>query len=245
MGFRNPLTSIGNVDTGAGGSSGARMYGDTSGVFPTGVVEWYTPYGTAQATATVAATDQGGGSYTTTGATTRFRGMPDSHKPAGWLDLNVEGLSAGGYEARSRLRGDRVILEAPAGMVDSKAPGYIRDNRFPDPVVIATFAPGWAAWTDDVYRKLRFTLLPTGMVHVTGVVTYTGAGTPATKICALTNQFAPEAREMVNGCVQDAFRQFDVLPDGLYLRGALPTVNQFVAVNGVYFAAGRHTSYPY
>jgi hypothetical protein len=107
MGFRNPVTSAVAVDTGRGGA-GVRLYERevSPGVFQ-GVAEWSDGIGVARTTLTGGgAGDSGGTVYAITGASVLGATAPE-------LDLNIEGLPAGGYGPVARLKGAGLIIDSP------------------------------------------------------------------------------------------------------------------------------------
>jgi hypothetical protein len=106
----------------------------------------------------------------------------------------------------------------------------------PRSVAITSFRTGWAQFTASGYETLRFSRLPDGMIHVSGFCTYNGGTGATVDICNLTGAFVPQFGHIpIAANVQDTFRWAEARTDGtLRLRGAVPTVGNFVSVNGTY-----------
>lgn len=98
MGFRNPIASAQAVDTGRGlADPGVRIYEDTSvPAVPQGVVEWRTGLMTTNATARLSGGGSGGSAFAIAGGATEGVSAPE-------IDLNIEGLPAGGYGPKARI----------------------------------------------------------------------------------------------------------------------------------------------
>jgi hypothetical protein len=97
MGFRNPITSAEAVDTGHGvADAGVRLYQDTSTPVPRGIAEWRTGQMQRNATISLSGGGSGGSSYVIDGGS-------DNAVDAPTVQLNVEGLGAGGYGPVARL----------------------------------------------------------------------------------------------------------------------------------------------
>lgn len=95
---------------------------------------------------------------------------------------------------------------------------------------------GWTNWGDGVYEDLQFTRTRDRMVTVSGLAKFTGAAGATTLIFALSGEYVPFTDDIhiINGSVNGTSRLLEVRPDGLYLRGTLPTTGQFISVNGIY-----------
>jgi hypothetical protein len=98
----------------------------------------------------------------------------------------------------------------------------------------APWSTGWGAWGDGVYRDLRFWITRDGMVHCSGLARYNGGTGASTQICALTGNYVPRdgLRDILTCDLNDAVRFVNVQASGLFLRGALPAVGNFLAING-------------
>jgi hypothetical protein len=100
------------------------------------------------------------------------------------------------------------------------------------------YSTGWAAWADGVYRDLRLFLHRDGWVSVSGFARFAGGTGAGVQICALSGDYAPRdgMRDPIPANVNDstAARWVNVQASGLFLRGALPAVGNFVAVSGRY-----------
>lgn len=116
MGFRNPITTATAVDTGRGLSdAGVRLYEDTSvPSVPQGVAEWRTGLMDRNATVKLAGGGSGGSSWSLQGGSTEGTAAPE-------IDLNVEGLAAGGYGPvlRTKTGGGQWLTDTPV-QLDAK-----------------------------------------------------------------------------------------------------------------------------
>lgn len=121
MGFRNPVTTVAAVDTanGRAGAPGVRVYGQEispgSGIFQ-GVVDWFDGAATARASLT------GGGVGDSGGNVFEVRGGAVQGVTAPGLQLNVEGLPAGGYGPVARLKGAGLVIDSPGTRVQGLQP---------------------------------------------------------------------------------------------------------------------------
>lgn len=100
MGFRDPVTSATDVDTGRGlADAGVRLFQDLSiPSVPRGVAEWRTGLMDRNATAELSGGGSGGSNFAISGGATEGVNAPE-------LDLNVEGAGIGGYVPVARLLG--------------------------------------------------------------------------------------------------------------------------------------------
>lgn len=125
MGFRNPITSATAVDTGQPAGAGIRMYqgSDATGVF--GVIESRDGIAgdtNAQIIDRANLVPQGGG-YTQQGRTFTIKAGTANGVPAGpELDLNVEGLPAGGFGPVARLKNAGLVIDSPGTRVQGYVP---------------------------------------------------------------------------------------------------------------------------
>jgi hypothetical protein len=114
------------------------------------------------------------------------------------------------------------------------------------PGIYPTFAPGIGEWTDTAFQHLKYLfVISTGLVFVNGLVAVTGALT-ANKVTSHSGGYAPLVQPnakgtapILPGAVSDAARLFDVRADGIYLRGAAPTVGQWISVTGFWESSLR------
>jgi hypothetical protein len=138
MGFRDPITTASDVDTGRGPSdAGVRLYQDTSvPAVPIGVAEWRTGQMARNATAKLSGGGSGGSSFSIDG------GASLAGLDAPRLNLNVEALPAGGYGSIARLRAETLDLGG-ADLVDLSGSGW-------QPLSLAT---GFASAGDCFYMR--------------------------------------------------------------------------------------------
>lgn len=248
MGFRNPITSVSDVDT-SSGAGGARIV-----VLPDIPVNprAENPHGPALASyianpawgpGTFRTVDDWDGSGTPATLLTSLGNdllLYLTYDPAtgnGRLAL-VNGNPAGasgppmiGGLGTPVAAGDAVplsYLQKLAGLAEPNAAN-------------AGWATGWTVWNDGVYQDLGFYLTRDGMVTVNGLAKFSTGG--GLKIFGITNSaYLPRGkRPILNGSVNDVPRTFEVKSDGLYLRGALPANGQFISVNGSYPGANATT----
>lgn len=230
MGFRGEqLTTAEGVDTGDPTGPGVRVFQRTaSNGFPQGVVEFRDGLGnTGELELTSYQDDQGGGFVRYLGSDFTLRG-PDGAVtvPAALILLERE-AAAGGYQAEAVVRGDVIELR-----------GAVRVPSLVEPAASSGgWNPGWRPRPADGYQEtLQFTRTSDNMVTVSGLAEYAGGTTATSKIFNISGDFRPRGlkRQVVGGSVGETPRLFDVRPDGLYLRGALPSVGAFIVVNGTY-----------
>lgn len=151
MGYRNPITTASEVDTGRGPSdAGVRLYQDTTNpAVPAGVAEWRTGQMARNATAKLTGGGSGGSAFVIDG------GAPQAGLDAPRLKLNVESQPAGGYAAVSRLDGDVVhlgesggivVLDGQLAAVATAAPTYSTTLFGPNGVTPLTLTKGADKW---------------------------------------------------------------------------------------------------
>lgn len=126
MGFRNPITSIAAVDTRPGvAAAGVRVYQTTDGAgHPMGVVEFADGFSNTPAQLTSTAYYNADGS-STVGGSTRLKASPWQGVTPPELDLNIEGLPAGGYGAIARLTAGTLYLPA-----DTRIGGKVLERAY-------------------------------------------------------------------------------------------------------------------
>jgi hypothetical protein len=150
MGFRDPITTIAAVDTGADANgAGARLYQDLSNpAVPQGVAEWRTGFMARNATARLSGGGSGGSAFTLDGGRSQGIDAPS-------LSLNVESAPTSGYRPIARFSG------VPRGIeiLDSRA---LTLNTFIQPYGGASSAP-------TVERDAA------GWVHLSGLLAVVGA----------------------------------------------------------------------
>lgn len=191
MGFRNPVTSVGRVDTGVLANAGVRVYQDTSQTLQSGVVEFYSGTSpSAKITATPLITDLGDGSYSSVGSRTMFQGAGDgAHGIAGpSLELNVEEQPDSSYASVARINAQALFLPAgtqvgaqvladtgwvpitlASGFTTSGTPQVRRVNG------VLFFRNGWLSTGMAASSTFNVGTLPAGMAPAVG--SYTRAGT--------------------------------------------------------------------
>lgn len=189
MGFRNPLTNSGSVDTGAYAGAGVRVYEDTSSGFPTGVVEFYSGVDpSAKLTATPLLTPQGAGAYTSVGSTTTLHGIDDHAITAPTLGLNIEAQGPGGYASVARITDASSVDFGGAHLVN--APELADGGWVPFVNPIAPFTKGPnGCW----YRRRR------GVFHMTLELNSAGALPTASNVYVLDVPDRPAHRQVWTG----------------------------------------------
>lgn len=107
-------------------------------------------------------------------------------------------------------------------------------------VVLGTggYSVGWVPWADGIYQDLAFDISRDGIVTVSGVCKFTAATGATSQICPLTGDYRPRdgLRHIVPVNISDGTtaRFANIQASGIFLRGALPATNQFVAFNASY-----------
>jgi hypothetical protein len=132
------------------------------------------------------------------------------------------------------LGGARIVnVGAPIGTTDAATFGSVTTIRSE---AAAPYATGWAAWADGVYQDLRFWMDRDGWITVSGLARYNGGTGATVTICTLSSTWAPlnGSRHVLSANINDTARWVNVQATSLVLRGALPTVGQYVAINGRY-----------
>lgn len=233
MGFRDPITSP-EVDTRpADTAAGVRMYEapDPDTGLPRGVVEWTTGHAGDVPAQAVQTADPSPRSITTPYGRLAVKGgtygTVTGPVTAPELDLSVEQDAATGNPVRvARVIGADVVDLGPQSVRQA---------------AILTSGAGWALWNDATYKDLAFWLHQDGWATVSGLIKYVGGTGAGARMVPLSGNWVPRSysspegsRHILGGAVNDVPALFDIRPDGLYLRGALPTVGVFVAVNGRY-----------
>lgn len=235
MGFRRPLTTATAVDTSAGSGSGARIT-----VQP--IVVNQMAGATVPATAMYLAdpTAAPGLIYVT------------DQLPAG---LNILGRalvldSPGGqgqvvladhdsFYGAARLDVGNAVISGAADPIyaqDVATKNYADHTAEIIEPAAGSYATGWAPLAAGGYQGLQFVRSRDGIVTVSGVLKYNGGTGAGLTMFTLSGVYRPRGLQshIVHGNVADTFRDIDVTATALLLRGALPTVGQFVSINGTY-----------
>jgi hypothetical protein len=175
VGFRDPITSASDVDTGRGPSdAGVRIYQDTTvPAVPQGVAEWRTGQMARNATVRLAGGGSGGSAFTIDG------GAPQPGQDAPQVRLNVESLPAGGYGP---------VLRLVAGAGGTIAPDVVLTSPTENtwaPLAMANTA--WQPW-DLTTSRPSIRQGAAGDVHLEGIVKLAGAPSFAAgaRVAALT-----------------------------------------------------------
>jgi hypothetical protein len=98
---------------------------------------------------------------------------------------------------------------------------------------ISTYATGWAKWADGVYQDLMVWIEQDGTVHMSGVAKFVGGTGATTTVLTLGGNYRPKnGAHIILGTVNDVARFINVSTAGtVFLRGALPSAGQFLAIN--------------
>lgn len=260
MGFRGEgLRNAEGLDTGRiPGRPGIRVYQDESGDWPQGVIELSNAIGGSDpATITLTTLVQYaedfngnpvvrsvGHDLTMTGAANlaapAYLSLIESESPdGGWMSAAILGADVAYLPAQT-------MLDGPAGTgPDNLATrGHVATlGGMVERTTATGYSPGWGPWANGTWSDLSFYLRRDGMVVCTGLARYVGGAGATLQIHQLSGAYAPRngRAHITTASLSGTPREVEVKAGGIFLRGAAPALNAYVAINAVWPGATATT----